>query len=53
MTDRQKPDVLEYVEPTEAELKARKKRNVAIALGLAGFMLLVFLILLYKYGYFG
>jgi len=52
MTDPQKPDIMEYVEPTEAELKARNKRNIAIALGLAGFMLMVFLMLLYKYGFF-
>lgn len=31
-----------FVEPTEAELKARNRRNVAIALCLAGFMLFVF-----------
>lgn len=52
MTDPQNPEVLEYVAPSPAELKARNKRNIAIALCLAGFMLLVFLLLLYKYGYF-
>lgn len=51
MSDPQNPEIVEYVKPTEAELKARNKRNVAIALGLAGFMTLVFLLLLYKYGY--
>ena len=52
MTDPQKPEILEYVDPSPAELKARNKRNVAIALCLAAFMMLVFLLLLYKYGYF-
>lgn len=51
MTDPQNPEIVDYVEPTEAELKARNKRNVAIALGLAGFMFMVFMLLLYKYGY--
>lgn len=32
-----------FVEPTEAELKARNRRNVAIALSLAAFMLFVFI----------
>jgi len=32
----------EFHEPTPAELKARNKRNVAIALGLALFMIFVF-----------
>ena len=53
MSDPQNPDIIEYVEPTPAELQARKKRNVAIALALAGFMALVFFLLLYKSGYFG
>lgn len=51
MTDPQNPEIVDYVTPTDAELKARNKRSVAIALGLAGFMTLVFLLLLYKYGY--
>ena len=51
MSDPQNPKIIEYVTPNEAELKAQGKRNVAIALGLAGFMTLVFLLLLYKYGY--
>ena len=32
----------EFHEPTAAELKARNKRNIAIALGLALFMIFVF-----------
>lgn len=32
----------QFVEPNAAELKARKKRNVALAVGLAAFMLFVF-----------
>jgi len=31
-----------FVEPTEAELKARSRRNVALAIGLAAFMVFVF-----------
>lgn len=45
--------VLDYVEPTEAELKARGKRNVAIAFGLAGFMALVFMLMLVQSGFWG
>jgi len=37
---REKPS--QFFEPNEAELKARNKRNVALALALAGFMLFVF-----------
>jgi len=37
---REKPT--DFHEPTPAELKARNKRNVAIALGLAIFMVFVF-----------
>jgi hypothetical protein len=51
MRDPQNPEIIEYIKPTAEELKARNKRNVAIALGLAAFMILVFLLLLYKYGY--
>jgi len=32
----------EFHTPTPAELKARNKRNIAIALGLAAFMIFVF-----------
>ena len=32
----------EFHEPTPAELKARNKRNIAIAVGLALFMIFVF-----------
>lgn len=32
----------EFVEPTPEEVKARTKRNIALALGLALFMILVF-----------
>lgn len=34
-------DPKDFYEPTEAELKARKKRNVAIALLLAAFIIFV------------
>lgn len=32
-----------FVEPSEEELKARNRRNVAIALSLAAFMVFVFI----------
>lgn len=47
------PEILEYVVPTPEELKARGKRNVAIALGLASFMFLVFALMLSQSGFFG
>lgn len=47
------PEIVEYVVPTPEELRARGKRNVAIALGLAGFMLLVFVMMLLQSGFFG
>lgn len=47
------PEIVEYVEPTPEELRARGKRNVAIALGLAGFMFLVFCMMLLQSGFFG
>jgi len=37
---RDKPE--QFLQPNEAELKARGKRNIAIALSLAGFMAFVF-----------
>lgn len=33
----------ELYQPSEAELKARNRRNIALALALAGFMVFVFL----------
>ncbi|WP_371397680.1 hypothetical protein [Fretibacter rubidus] len=33
----------QFVEPNEQELKARNKRNIAIAIGLATFMAFVFI----------
>ena len=36
---RQEPT--EFAEPTREEIRARTRRNVAIALGLVGFMVLV------------
>ena len=38
----------EFHEPTPAELKARNKRNVALALGLAIFMIFVFVTMVSK-----
>lgn len=32
-----------FIDPTEAELKARNRRNYGIALALAGFMVFVFI----------
>ncbi len=52
MSDPMNPEISGYVEPTKAELSARKNRNRAIALGLFGFVALVFTIMLMKMGYF-
>ena len=38
----------EFHAPTKAELKARNKRNIAIALGLALFMIFVFVTMVSK-----
>ena len=40
----------ETYHPTGAELKARNRRNIAIAVALASFMLLVFLIMVSRSG---
>ncbi len=37
-------------QPTDAEMRARNKRNIAIALGLAGFMVFVFFTMLSRSG---
>ncbi len=42
-----------YHEPTAAELAARKKRNLAIAVGLFGFVAFIFLLLLFRIGVLG
>ncbi len=39
-----------YIEPTPAELKARKKRNLAIAAALFGFVAFVLLLTLSRLG---
>jgi len=49
----QRPEILGYVEPSAEELAARKKRNLAIAAGLFGFVAFVFVSMLYKLGVFG
>lgn len=50
MSDPYNSEIDGYYEPTAEELAARKKRNIAIALSLFGFVVLVFLIMLYKVG---
>ena len=52
VSDSMNPVIAEYVEPSTAELGARKKRNAAIALGLFGFVALIFCIMLLKMDYF-
>ncbi len=52
MSDPQNPEILEFVKPSIEELAARKKRNVAIALGLLGFITLVFLVMITQLGFF-
>ncbi len=39
----QKPEIIEYITPSDEEIKARSQRNIAIAWALVGFMGLVFL----------
>ena len=41
----------EFAEPTEAELRARGRRNWAIAGGLLTFMVVVFLAMIARAGY--
>ena len=50
MTQSSRPEIYQ---PTEEELKARNRRNVAIALSLAGFMAFVFVTMLVRSGTFG
>ena len=52
VSDPMNPVIAEYVKPSAAELGARKKRNLAIALGLLGFVVLIFAVMLLKMGYF-
>lgn len=37
-----------FVEPTPAEIKARTKRNIAIAFGLIGFMAFIFITSIFR-----
>ena len=48
ISDPMNPIIEEFVTPSDAELKARSKRNVAIALGLLGFVTLIFFVMLLK-----
>lgn len=50
MSDPYTAEIEGYHKPTANELAARKKRNLAIALSLSGFVVLVFLLMLYKVG---
>lgn len=52
MSDPMNPIIEEFVTPTQAELTARKKRNFAIAIGLLGFVTLIFFVMLIKMGVF-
>jgi hypothetical protein len=53
VSDPHNPVIEEYVSPTEAEIKARGKRNIAIALLLLAFVGLIFMLMLFKLGVFG
>ena len=48
MSDPQNPIITGYHEPTGAETRARKSRNIAIALGLIAFVTIIFLVMVYK-----
>lgn len=37
------PEQKEFVKPTEAQLRARRNRNIAIGLALAAFVIIVYL----------
>ena len=50
MSDPHNSEIEGYFEPTADEMAARNKRNIAIALSLFGFVVLVFLLMLYKAG---
>ena len=52
MSDPYNSEIEGYYEPTPEELAARKKRNFAIAACLTGFVVFVFLLMLYKLGVF-
>ena len=41
---------LETVKPTEAQQKARRSRNIAIALALAAFVIVVYVVSIVKLG---
>ncbi len=53
MSDPYNSEIDGYYTPSTEELSARKKRNVAIAVCLFGFVVFVFLLMLYKLGVFG
>ncbi|MEP6342345.1 MAG: hypothetical protein ABJ275_03445 [Maricaulaceae bacterium] len=50
MTERNAPEIYQ---PTDAELKARNGRNIALALSLAGFITFVFITMMARSGAFG
>lgn len=50
MSDPYTAEIEGYHAPTADELAARKKRNLAIALSLFSFVILIFLLMLYKVG---
>ena len=52
MSGQYRDDPTEFYAPSEAELKARSRRNVAIALGLVAFMIGSFLIMITRSGAF-
>ena len=49
MADPQDHQIQDYVKPSEAQLRAQKKRNIAIAVGVAAFMAFVFLTIVLKF----
>ena len=53
MSDPHNPVIEEYVRPTDAEIKARSKRNVAIAALLLAFVGVIFVLMLFKFGVIG
>jgi len=52
MSDPQNLIVEDYVTPSDEELRARRKRNMAIGLSLVGFVVFIFFLMLFKLGFF-
>ena len=50
MSDPQNAEIEGYITPSQEQLRARKRRNRAIALALAGWVVAVFVVMVFKIG---